>query len=117
MEIGDRFKEICRHFGLNGNSLAKRIGVPYTSVRNVLEGTSKPGYELMKKVISEFKEVNARWFLTGVGPMLEGDQDLSLLTEPMDPYGKSVQDVIKEKDERIEELKALVRLLEEKVGR
>lgn len=83
---------------------------------NILNNISKPGFELLNKILVQFSDLNARWLLSGQESMTKENSSQSALGEPIYAYGKSVQDVLKEKDERIEELKTLVRLLEEKKG-
>ncbi len=109
MDIGDRFRILIRHLNLNVNSFSREIGVAHTTLRNILAKTCNPGYTVLNKTVSTFPEISAEWLLTGKGNMIKEDTG-NLFNEPIAPYGKSILEILKEKDERIEELKEIISL-------
>ncbi|MCC5928772.1 MAG: hypothetical protein JJU28_05965 [Cyclobacteriaceae bacterium] len=68
----------------------------------------KPGFDLLNSILLNYPDVNSEWLLTGKGSMMRNE--IEILSEPIAPYGKSIKEILKEKDERIEELRKLLRL-------
>jgi hypothetical protein len=82
--IGERLQEVMRRYYLNMNSLSIRLNLPSNSVitRIVKDPGRGMSLELIQKILFEFTEINADWFVTGRGEMLktkerQGGADLS----------------------------------------
>lgn len=71
MEIGKRIEEIMNREGLNPYSISVKIGTSDTVIRNILSGRNYPGYEVINKIIQTFDWVDAKWFITGEGKMID----------------------------------------------
>lgn len=119
MSIGKRFEEIMQNYGLNANSFAKHIDANYTTVRSVAKGESKPGYDLLHKIAMKLPELNGRWLLTGEGEMMNPEiyrfnESIEgyRVKEPLEPYGKTIKEIIDDKNQQIAELRELLRLKE-----
>jgi hypothetical protein len=73
MTINQRLEKLVQRFsdGIVSN-FAKRIGVSHTSIASMMPGSreSKPGFEIIAKVVETFPEVNSDWLLKGEGEML-----------------------------------------------
>lgn len=66
-EIFDRIQYIIDKEGLNISSFAKEIGVVDQTMRNILKRRgSKPGFDVLCKIIQRYAWVDARWLITGV---------------------------------------------------
>lgn len=65
--IFDRIQYIIDREGLNISSFSKEIGVVDQTVRNILKKRgSKPGFDVLSKIIQRFTWVDARWLMTGI---------------------------------------------------
>ena len=108
MSIFKRFRDILSYYNLNPNSLGNRLGLSQSTIRNITTEKSKPGFEVMEALVKEFPEIDANWLISGEGPMLKrGVSDVDPVA-----YGNiTYRELLQEKDERIKELKELVRLL------
>ena len=86
------------------SSFARRIGVGDQTVRGVVvRRRNKPGYDFILKVVKAFDWLAAVWLITGEGNMVRGmrrQADQSPITDQVD----ALMTIIREKDERIEQL-------------
>jgi len=115
MSIKQRFKEIIFHYNMNANSFARKLNVSHSTVRNVLNEKSNPGFELLNNIVRNFEELNGDWLLTGTGSMIRNE---GVNEDRMFGYGnRSYESIILEKDERIGELKELIRLKDIMIAR
>lgn len=69
--IHDRLKMIMEHYSLNRREFSLRIGVNEGMMSNYVGGRlSKPGSDILEKILLSFDKINARWLLTNEGEML-----------------------------------------------
>jgi transcriptional regulator with XRE-family HTH domain len=71
MGITERVNLVVRHYGLNNNSFAGRLGINAATTHGILSGRSKPSFDILEKIAQTFTEVNESWLLTGKGSMLK----------------------------------------------
>lgn len=65
--IFDRIQYIIDKEGLNISSFSKDIGVVDQTIRNILKKRgSKPGFDVLSKILQRYTWVDARWLMTGV---------------------------------------------------
>lgn len=65
--IFDRIQYIIDREGLNISSFSKEIGVVDQTMRNILKRRgSKPGFDVLSKIIQRYTWVDARWLIIGV---------------------------------------------------
>ena len=67
--LNQRVKEIMKHFDLDQTGLANIANVTRQTANGIILGKSKPGASFLTSIIQEFKEIDARWLLTGEGKM------------------------------------------------
>ncbi len=65
--INVRFKELISLLGKSNNSFALSIGKTSTTINNIVEGKSKPGYELLEAVFQMYPQISRDWLLMGEG--------------------------------------------------
>ena len=102
--IHQRIEQLMKHYNLNPNSLAKKIGTNDMHIRYMIKGRD-PNYGILKQILKEFPNVNCKWLMLGVGDMLGGTNQVN---DPQLPYGhnKDVYDMLlNEKDKMIQLLK------------
>lgn len=69
--INERIKTIIETTGINANSMANRIGVAATVIYNIIgERKSKPSFDVLKKILEEFDNIDPDWLLSGEGHMM-----------------------------------------------
>lgn len=65
--INDRILQLIE-IKCNGNkrAFAKQIGVPATSIDNVVGSRkSKPNFDLLERILSSFEDIDANWLMLG----------------------------------------------------
>lgn len=67
--INDRLNQIVKvYFGENQTNFSNHIGIPKGSISNYLNKGSKPGVDVLEKIVNSL-DVDAMWLLTGKGEM------------------------------------------------
>lgn len=78
----DRFNKIIEVKGLTATKFATLIGVHASAVSHILNGRSKPGFDVLAKIIQTFPDISLDWLVAGKGSMynsmVETPQQLSL---------------------------------------
>ncbi len=69
----DRIQQIIDYKGISAGDLAERLEVQRSNISHILNGRNKPGAVFIEKLLQAFPDINARWLLTGEGPMLLND--------------------------------------------
>ena len=70
-EFAERLRNLIEELNMNKNSFSVKLGVSPTIIHNIIDGRgSKPSYEVLHKIVTTFKNVNAYWLLMGEGDML-----------------------------------------------
>lgn len=70
--IFDRIQYIIDKEELNISSFSKEIGVVDQTMRNILKRRgSKPGFDVLFKIIQRYTWVDARWLITGIKSEME----------------------------------------------
>lgn len=104
MDICDRINEIIKHENLNIASFARKIGIGDKTVRGVVAmHRNKPGFDFIMKIVQTFDWLNAHWLITGEGDMI-CENLLTIGRGKEDPSIEALLTLIREKDERIEQL-------------
>lgn len=104
MDICDRINEIIKHENLNIASFARKIGIGDQTVRGVVAmRRNKPGFDFIMKIVQTFDWLNAHWLITGEGDMI-CENLLTMGGGKEDPSIEALLTLIREKDERIEQL-------------
>ena len=71
--IGERIRELKKHYKLNQTDFAKRIGISYGHVSNIETGKDNPSDSVLKLIIMEYG-TNETWLKTGEGDMLDNSE-------------------------------------------
>lgn len=73
LTIGERIRELRKHYKLNQKDFAKRIGISYGHVSNIETGKDNPSDSVLKLIIMEYG-TNETWLKTGEGNMLDNSE-------------------------------------------
>ena len=63
----NRLKKMMKHHQLSASVFADKVGVQRSSISHILSGRNKPSLDFILKVTSEFKDVDIKWLLNGIG--------------------------------------------------
>jgi len=68
--LNQRVKEVMKYFDLDQTGLANITKVTRQTANGIILGKAKPGATFLIVLLTEFKDIDARWLLTGEGEML-----------------------------------------------
>ncbi|WP_211240580.1 S24 family peptidase [Adhaeribacter aquaticus] len=84
VSINQRIKILLDRYS-NDNVLgfSKMIGVSHTTIATLLPGSreSKPGFEIIAKLLDRFPEISAEWLVRGEGDMFKSNKHTPIATE------------------------------------
>ncbi|NBB22599.1 hypothetical protein GVN20_24810 [Runella sp. CRIBMP] len=72
--INERFQELISILGKSNNAFAISIGKTSTTINNIVDGKSKPGYELLEAIFSVYPQVSRDWLIMGEGEPIRNKQ-------------------------------------------
>ncbi len=85
VHISNRISVLIKELGYNFNSFSKVIGLTNnTTIGRIVNEQRNPSYEVLRKIMDTFENVNAYWLLTGKGEMFANNK----MEEPVAEYVK-----------------------------
>ena len=92
--INDRINGIIDKEGHTIATFAKKIGVPWTTVKNIVSGRNAPSYDIMVRIINAVDWVDANYLLMGEEPQKGGQTNLLSIVERQNKTIESQQTTI-----------------------
>lgn len=65
----ERFKQLLEEKGLTATKFATLIKVNASAMSHILNGRSKPGFDVLDKIAQAFPDVNLNWLISGKGEL------------------------------------------------
>lgn len=100
---------------------SKAVDINNATLGNVLSGRSKPGFDLLHKLVEHFPNLNTRWLLSGVGEIFKDDSELSSmkksLNNPLEDKVYLLENQLKDKERIIKSLEEQLDLYKKVVER
>ncbi|EKB02372.1 hypothetical protein HMPREF9711_03157 [Myroides odoratimimus CCUG 3837] len=97
--IGLRLKKYLEHKEVPRNIFCDTIGMKYNSLSRIINGSAAMNSDTLDRIFTYFPDLNARWFITGKGPM-----EYTAASYHLDPVLEQSHDTMKEVDEYIKNL-------------
>ncbi len=88
----DRIQHLIEYKEISAGDLAGILGVQRSNISHILNGRNNPGAVFIEKLLKAFPDVNARWLITGEGPML--------LTEVGADFKSEINQIVKDKNQK-----------------
>ncbi|MGL5276389.1 hypothetical protein [Myroides sp.] len=98
-DIGTRLREYLDFKGIKRSLFAEECDIPYNSLTRILNNSRNLSSEVIGKIFNYFPDLNARWFITGKGPM-----EYTVASYHLDPVLETPVDIVREVDEYISKL-------------
>lgn len=110
-----RIEMLMKYKSLTQRSLANEIGFSYSTLNKYCNKKSNTiDYELVHRISSQYCDINTKWLIEGVGPMLS--EDLNTESKHLERMNRLV-DTITTLQGTINEKDKTIKLLEEKMKR
>lgn len=71
MDIKDRIQKFIDLEKLTPAQFADSIGVQRSTISHILSGRNNPGYDVLVKILQQYKKLNAEWLILGTGNMIK----------------------------------------------
>lgn len=97
----ERFKQLLEEKNLTATRFAALIKVNASAMSHILNGRSKPGFDVLDKIAQAFPEVNLNWLISGKGSMYNNS------TVPEGSAADALNHELKEKKRIVEPRKAI----------
>lgn len=65
----ERFKQLLEEKNLTATRFAALIKVNASAMSHILNGRSKPGFDVLDKIAQAFPDVNLNWLISGKGSL------------------------------------------------
>lgn len=63
----NRIRELMEMDGLNATEFSKKVKINTSVVSNILNDKNQPSFEVIRKIIAAYPEVDVAWLMTGHG--------------------------------------------------
>jgi hypothetical protein len=80
MTLNERISKICQEKKVKQNDLVKQGFGSKQTIHGILNGKQKPNTQFIESFLMTYKDVNARWLLTG-------EEDREKVEDPRAQYG------------------------------
>lgn len=61
--MGEKLLKLMKSEGLTSSRLAELLGTGASNISHIISGRSKPGYDLLRKILLSFPRINPDWLL------------------------------------------------------
>lgn len=75
--MGGKLVELMKHEGLTSSRLAEILGTGASNISHIISGRSKPGYDLLRKILLRFPRINPDWLLLDSETMYRSEEATS----------------------------------------
>lgn len=78
----DRLEKFLLDQGLKSGRFAQIMGVQPSNITHIISGRSKPGFDFIANMLTNFPELNPDWLICGHGEMYRESQENATETMP-----------------------------------
>lgn len=119
--IADRFKILIKELRMTNNSFAISIGKASTSINYIVDGKSKPGYELLEAVFKVYPQISRDWLLMGEGDIFRKKQAESNTGQMVDKieqfFASKYELLLEQKNSVIAEQRFMLEIMKVQLGK
>lgn len=88
----DRIQRIIDDKNMTPSRFADEVGINRPTVSHILNGRNNPGLEVLQRILSHYKDINAGWLISGDGPMYNSNAGDSTIPFLFDETGENAGD-------------------------
>lgn len=79
----ERFKQLLEEKNLTATRFAAMIKVNASAMSHILNGRSKPGFDVLDKIAQAFPDVNLNWLISGKGSIYNTSSTNTIKSQPV----------------------------------
>jgi len=72
----NRIRKIMEQKRLTSSFFAEQIGSSRSVVTHILNGRNNPSWDILKKILEKYDDINSEWLLFGKEPMLKSERSI-----------------------------------------
>ena len=72
--MGEKLLRLMKSEGLTSSRLAEILGTGASNISHIISGRRKPGYDLLRKILLSFPQINPDWLLLDDETMYRSDE-------------------------------------------
>lgn len=107
--INERIRELVKLLGVSGSKFASMIGVPQTTISNILTRDTEPGYKILNAISNHIELLSSDWLLLGRGEMFA----TPYMEQPLESDSRNLSDSVLESTRQNEILSIMQRQMEQ----
>jgi transcriptional regulator with XRE-family HTH domain len=73
----EQIRYLMNHYKLSATQLADKLGIQRSTISHLLSGRNNPSIDLLRRIISNFTDINEAWLLSGHGSPLKSAKESS----------------------------------------
>ena len=72
----NRIRKVIEYKGINSSFLAAQIGSSRSVITHILNGRNNPSWDILKKILEKYNDINTEWLLFGKEPMFKSEKSM-----------------------------------------
>lgn len=105
--ISNRIEFLISALGMNNNSFANSLGKSASNIKQIIDGKSKPGFDMLNLIKKKHPNVNLDWLLLGEGQIFVENTDKKTVKESTPELWENLK---KSYESTIEDLRYTIQL-------
>ncbi|MCE7061227.1 helix-turn-helix domain-containing protein [Dyadobacter sp. CY343] len=114
--VSERIASVIKTLNMSNNAFAKSINKSSSAVNFMVEGRSKPSFDVLEAILEKYPQISPAWLVTGEGDMSKesstskvvNDSYLQDYLQKLEEQFKRVMNQLETKDRQIEKLMDLL---------
>lgn len=119
--IADRFKILIKELRMSNNSFAISIGKNSQTINYIVEGKSKPSYDVLDAIFSKYPDINPTWLMRGEGDIIRKKQAESNTGQMVDKieqfFASKYELLLEQKNSVIAEQRFMLEIMKGQLGK
>ena len=72
----ERIRKIIEQKKINSSYFAEQIGSSRSVITHILNGRNNPSWDILKKILEKYDDINSEWLLFGKEPMFKSERSV-----------------------------------------
>ena len=119
--IAERFKILIKELKMTNNSFAISIGKTSSTINYIVDGKSKPSFDVLDAIFSTYPEINPAWLMRGQGSIRISNEKSSgqvdIIEKVEQFFSNKYEQLIEQKNNVINEQRFMLELLKSQLGK
>jgi len=116
--VNGRIAEVIKAHHLSNNAFAKSINKSSSAINFMVDGRSKPSFDVLEAILEKYPEVSTSWLITGEGEMWKANEAvkvdenayLNSYLEKLEEQFRRLLNQLETKDSQIQSLQEMLKM-------